>query len=54
MSPLRPLFRSKEYVVLPSTTWWNPDVVLAFEQDGLGLITGQETVDDVLNAMDAA
>jgi raffinose/stachyose/melibiose transport system substrate-binding protein len=43
-----------EYVLNPAETWWNPAVNAAFEQDAIGVLTGQETIDDVLNAMDAA
>jgi hypothetical protein len=38
----------------PLQTWWNPNVGLALEQDGVGLLTGQSTVDGILAAMDAA
>ncbi len=48
------VFKQHEYVVYPQDTWWNGDVLLALNQDAIGLITGQETVNDVLNAMDAA
>jgi raffinose/stachyose/melibiose transport system substrate-binding protein len=43
-----------EYTISPSTSWWNANVLLALQTDGIGLITGQETIDDVLQAMDAA
>ena len=29
-------------------TWWNANVVLALQQDAIGLVTGQTTVDEVL------
>jgi raffinose/stachyose/melibiose transport system substrate-binding protein len=48
------VFARDEYVVDPSVGWWTPNVYLALQTDGIGLITGQETIDDVLNAMDAA
>jgi raffinose/stachyose/melibiose transport system substrate-binding protein len=54
MSATAAMFRQKAYVVNPFKTFWNPNVALALEQNGIGLITGQTSVDDVLNAMDAA
>ena len=54
MSSFATVFKQHEYVVAPDASWWNPNVALALEQDGIGLITGQLTIDDVLNAMDAA
>jgi hypothetical protein len=41
-------------VLNPSVTWWNPNVLLALFTDGIGLVTGQETPDSILQAMDAA
>jgi raffinose/stachyose/melibiose transport system substrate-binding protein len=49
-----PIVEGHEYVINPAETWWNPSVNSALVQDGIGLITGQESIDDVLNAMDAA
>ena len=43
-----------EYVVSPISNWWNANVLLSLQQDGIGLITGQRSIDDVLGAMDAA
>jgi hypothetical protein len=40
--------------VNPIESWWNPNVQLVLAQDSVGLLTGQATLDDVLNAMDAA
>jgi raffinose/stachyose/melibiose transport system substrate-binding protein len=54
MSPMAPVVQDHAYVVAPSTSWWNPNVELALEQGSIGLLTGQTTVDGVLNAMDAA
>jgi len=55
MSPsFNTAFATQNYVVSPSSQWWNGDVLLALQTDAIGLITGQETVDDVLKAMDAA
>ena len=54
MSAFASVVKDKAYVVNPFKTWWNASVALALEQNGIGLITGQTTIDDVLNAMDAA
>jgi raffinose/stachyose/melibiose transport system substrate-binding protein len=54
MSPLAPTLKAHEWVLNPSVTWWNGTVLLTLETDAIGLITGQETIDDVLKAMDAA
>ena len=48
------MLKDHAYVVNPVQTWWNPNVLLALQQDEVGLITGQQSIDDVLNAMDAA
>jgi raffinose/stachyose/melibiose transport system substrate-binding protein len=55
MSPtFESAFAAHHYVVSPSANWWNGDVLLALQTDAIGLITGQETVDGVLQAMDDA
>jgi raffinose/stachyose/melibiose transport system substrate-binding protein len=54
MASLAPAFQQREYVDDPTQSWWNADALLALTQDATGLITGQESIDDVLNAMDAA
>jgi raffinose/stachyose/melibiose transport system substrate-binding protein len=54
MSAFVPVLAAHQYAPNPSQSWWNAGVVLALQQDAIGLITGQETIDDVLNAMDAA
>jgi raffinose/stachyose/melibiose transport system substrate-binding protein len=54
MSDFAPVVTKREYVINPSETWWNANVAAALQTDGIGLVTGQETIDDVLNAMDAA
>jgi raffinose/stachyose/melibiose transport system substrate-binding protein len=54
MSSIAPLLAAHEYVIDPSQLWWNPNVLLALNQDEVGLLTGQSTVDDILTAMDAA
>ena len=42
------------YVISPVETWWNARVTLAMGLNQMGVITGQRSIDDVLNAMDAA
>ena len=54
MSAMAPVFKQHAYVVDPTQSWWNADVLYALEQDGIGLFTGQETPDSILQAMDAA
>ena len=54
MSAFATVFKSHDYVIDPTQSWWNSNVLLALQQDGIGLITGQTTIDGVLNAMDAA
>jgi raffinose/stachyose/melibiose transport system substrate-binding protein len=49
-----PAFATHEYGISPAVSWWNPGVAMALNQDGAGLITGQTTIDQVLQAMDAA
>jgi raffinose/stachyose/melibiose transport system substrate-binding protein len=44
----------RRYRVTPLQTWWNPNVLLELQQNQIGLITGQRSIDDVLKAMDAA
>jgi raffinose/stachyose/melibiose transport system substrate-binding protein len=53
MSDFSPIFKNREYVVLPEQTWWNASIAIAL-QTGVGVLTGQRSIDDVLNAMDAA
>ena len=54
MSDYRSVFRKHKYVVNPAKSWWNKDVVAALDQNEIGVITGQRSVDDVLKAMDTA
>ena len=54
MSSFRPLFASHQYALNPTQRWWNAAVVGAINQYGDGLLTGQTSIDDVLNAADAA
>jgi raffinose/stachyose/melibiose transport system substrate-binding protein len=54
MGPFAQVVADNAYVVGPDRLWWNPGVQAALQEYGLGLLTGQTTVDDVLNAMDGA
>jgi raffinose/stachyose/melibiose transport system substrate-binding protein len=54
MSAFAPVFKNHAYVINPGQTWWNANVGLTLNQDGIGLITGQSSIDQILNAMDAA
>jgi raffinose/stachyose/melibiose transport system substrate-binding protein len=54
MSAYSSVLDKHAYVVNPQQTWWNPDVLIALQQNQIGLITGQRSVDDVLGSMDAA
>jgi raffinose/stachyose/melibiose transport system substrate-binding protein len=54
MSDDAPMLEQDRYVMNPAFFWWNPSVVLALEQNLVGLITGQRSIDDILNAMDVA
>jgi raffinose/stachyose/melibiose transport system substrate-binding protein len=49
-----PVVNSREYVMNPQETWWNAAVLTALQTYQIGLITGQSTIDQILNAMDAA
>jgi raffinose/stachyose/melibiose transport system substrate-binding protein len=54
MQPMASVFAAHAYAINPIFTWWNPDVGLVLQQDGIGLLTGQLTTDQLLRAMDAA
>jgi raffinose/stachyose/melibiose transport system substrate-binding protein len=54
MSDFAAVFARHAYVVNPIETWWNADVLAALQTNQIGLITGQRSIDDVLNAMDQA
>jgi raffinose/stachyose/melibiose transport system substrate-binding protein len=54
MSDFAPIFHDDEYVVQPLIALANPNVWEAVLTDGIGLVTGQETPDSILQAMDAA
>jgi len=49
-----PYFKAKKVVPNPNTLWINADVYTALGAGVTGLLTGQSTVDGVLQAMDAA
>jgi raffinose/stachyose/melibiose transport system substrate-binding protein len=54
LASFAPSFATHQYALNPEATWWNPGVAMALNQQGAGLITGQTTIDQVLQAMDAA
>jgi raffinose/stachyose/melibiose transport system substrate-binding protein len=54
MSAMAAVLESHAYVINPAMLWQNPSVGAALQQGQIGLLTGQSSVDDVLNAMDAA
>jgi len=54
MSSFATVFKQHEYVNDPTQSCWNANTDLALQQDAIGLITGQSTIDSVLQAMDAA
>jgi raffinose/stachyose/melibiose transport system substrate-binding protein len=54
LSSYAPLIDAHSYAINPGYSWWNSGVLTALNTDGVGLITGQQSIDDVLNAMDAA
>jgi len=54
LSGFLPLYRDGRYQINPIETWWNASVGNALTTYATGLLTGQESIDDVLRAMDAA
>jgi raffinose/stachyose/melibiose transport system substrate-binding protein len=54
MSPFEPVLKSGAYILNPQNTWWNADVQTALQTGQIGLLTGQSTIDGILQAMDAA
>jgi raffinose/stachyose/melibiose transport system substrate-binding protein len=54
LSGFVPLYKQGRYGINPVETWWNAGVGLALTTYGTGLLTGQQSIDDVLKAMDAA
>ncbi|MET1019222.1 MAG: extracellular solute-binding protein [Microterricola sp.] len=53
-APIGDLLASGEYSGLPSATWPNPEVYSTLGSGVQALLTGQKTVDQVLDEMDAA
>jgi raffinose/stachyose/melibiose transport system substrate-binding protein len=53
-SSFSPMIAQQKYVPAPIYSWGNANVGLALEQNAIGVITGQRSIDDVLKAMDAA
>jgi hypothetical protein len=51
---MEPVIGAGDDDIDPSAFWVNVCVLRAMQQDGIGLVTGQETIDGVLNAMDSA
>ena len=49
-----PLYKQGRYGINPIETWWNASVGNALTTNATGLLTGQQSIDDVLTAMDAA
>jgi raffinose/stachyose/melibiose transport system substrate-binding protein len=54
LSSFLPLYKQGRYAINPIETWWNAAVGNALSTYGTGLLTRQESIDDVLKAMDAA
>jgi raffinose/stachyose/melibiose transport system substrate-binding protein len=54
MSSLRRVFAENKWVVSPHASWWNAATLKALQDNAIGLITGQRSIEDVLKAMDAA
>ncbi|RWR19341.1 extracellular solute-binding protein [Microbacterium enclense] len=52
--PVADLLKNKQYTPLPNNIWPNPSVYEALQVGGQGLLTGQSTIDQVLQSMDAA
>jgi raffinose/stachyose/melibiose transport system substrate-binding protein len=54
LAGLEPALTAHQYNRSPGASWWNAGVAMALNQYGVGLITGQTTVDQVLQMMDGA
>ena len=55
MSSFAKLFAEQKYVINPAVGLVEREASsLALQQNQVGLITGQRSIDDILNAMDAA
>ncbi|ALX66603.1 ABC transporter substrate-binding protein [Microbacterium sp. XT11] len=52
--PIADLLKEKKYTPLPNNIWPNPSVYEALQVGGQGLLTGQTSIDQVLQSMDAA
>jgi raffinose/stachyose/melibiose transport system substrate-binding protein len=48
------VLKQRKYVIGPIGGWWNAAVSKSLQDNQIGLITGQRSVDDVLHGMDAA
>jgi raffinose/stachyose/melibiose transport system substrate-binding protein len=53
-SDVATMIKDGAWVINPLETFWNASVLTVLQQDGAGLLTGQVSIDDFLNAMDAA
>ena len=54
MASFRMVLAKKQYVINPYVSWWNDTTLKAMQDNQIGLITGQRSIDDVLKSMDAA
>jgi len=54
MASERSVLEKGRWVISPVETFRNANVLLQMQSNQIGLITGQRSIDDVLNAMDAA
>lgn len=54
MTAFSSVLKQHRYLLTPSQTWWNTSVLNALQQNEVGLLTGQRSIDDILDAMDAA
>jgi raffinose/stachyose/melibiose transport system substrate-binding protein len=54
LASFAPLVTDNQYARAPGQTWWNESVGQAPYQDGVGLLTGQTSIDEILKAMDTA
>ena len=53
MSSMAPVYAKQAYLNAPLASCRNGSTELALQQNQIGLITGQRSIDDVLKAMDA-
>ena len=54
MSSMQTVFAKKRYMINPIANWWNDATLKAMQDNWIGLITGQRSIDDVLKSMDSA